>query len=74
VPVALDQIRTNFHSFHHPHNSQHHKYVVPQEVQELLALLQADINPSKIVRRTLTDLPAISRQLILSWSDRVLAS
>jgi predicted unusual protein kinase regulating ubiquinone biosynthesis (AarF/ABC1/UbiB family) len=45
-----------------------------QEVQELLALLQADINPTKIVQQTLTDLPAISRQLILTWSDRVLAS
>ena len=45
-----------------------------QEVQHLIRLVQDDISPQRIVQQTLLDLPALSRQLILSWSDRVLTS
>ncbi len=45
-----------------------------QEVQQLYRLIQGDINPQKIVQSALFDLPAISRQLMLGWSDRVLSS
>lgn len=45
-----------------------------QEIQQLYELIQDDINPQKIVQQTLADLPALSRQLILGWSDRVLSS
>lgn len=45
-----------------------------EEVQQLLQLVQNDINPQKIVQQTLLDLPSLSRQLMLGWSDRVLSS
>lgn len=45
-----------------------------QEVLHLYQLVQGDINPPQIVAKTLADLPAIGRQLMLSWSDRVLQS
>ena len=45
-----------------------------QEIQQLYELIQDDINPQKIVQQTLADLPSLSRQLILGWSDRVLSS
>ena len=45
-----------------------------QEVNRLLQLVGNDINPQRIVTQTLADLPSLSRQLFLSWSDRVLAS
>ena len=45
-----------------------------QEVQHLLQLVQDDINPQKIVQATLQDLPSLSRQFLLGWSDRVLTS
>jgi predicted unusual protein kinase regulating ubiquinone biosynthesis (AarF/ABC1/UbiB family) len=45
-----------------------------EEVQQLYRLIQGDINPQKIVQSALFDLPAISRQLMLGWSDRVLSS
>ena len=45
-----------------------------QEVQHLLQLVQDDINPQKIVQATLQDLPSLSRQFLLGWSDRILTS
>lgn len=45
-----------------------------QEVQDLLRLLQGDIDTSKIVRQTLTELPSLTRQVILGWSERILSS
>ena len=45
-----------------------------QEVRRLVALVQGDINPQRIVADTLADLPSLSRQLFLRWSDSVLAS
>mmetsp|Transcript_18681 Transcript_18681/g.56469 ORF Transcript_18681/g.56469 Transcript_18681/m.56469 type:complete len:672 (-) Transcript_18681:1930-3945(-) len=44
------------------------------EVQDLLRLLQGDIDTSKIVRQTLTELPSLTRQVILGWSERILSS
>ena len=49
-------------------------YPLLQEVQELLQMVRADINPQKILQQTLVDLPSLSRQALLGWSDRVLAS
>jgi len=43
-------------------------------VQQLYRLIQGDINPQKIVQQALFDLPALSRQLMLGWSDKVLSS
>ena len=40
----------------------------------LYQLVRGDINPPQIVAKTLADIPAIGRQLMLSWSDRVLQS
>ncbi len=48
--------------------------IMVQEIQQLYELIQDDINPQKIVQQTLADLPSLSRQLILGWSDRVLSS
>lgn len=45
-----------------------------QEVQQLYRLIQGDINPQKIVQQALLDLPALSRQLMLGWSDKILSS
>ena len=45
-----------------------------QEVQHLLQLVQDDINPQKIIQATIQDLPSLSRQLLLGWSDRILTS
>lgn len=45
-----------------------------QEVQQLLQLVGNDINPQRIVQQTLLDLPSLTRQLMLGWSDRILAS
>lgn len=45
-----------------------------EEIAKLYALVQNDINPQKIVTQTLVDIPAISRNMLLAWSDRVLTS
>lgn len=45
-----------------------------QEVARLVQLIQGDINPQKLVSETVARLPSLSRQLMLQWSDRVLAS
>jgi hypothetical protein len=43
-----------------------------REVQQVLALLQGDVNPTQLVGQVVRDLPSISRQAMLSWADRVL--
>ncbi len=45
-----------------------------QEAQEILLALQDDINPQRVIGQTLASLPNISRQAVLQWSDKVLAS
>lgn len=42
------------------------------EVQQVLALLQADVNPGQLVQQVVRDLPSIGRQAMLSWADKVL--
>lgn len=44
-----------------------------QEVAQLVRMIQGDIDPSKLVAQTVATLPSLSRQLMLQWSDRVLA-
>lgn len=45
-----------------------------QEVARLVRLIQGDVDPQKLVQGTVASLPSLSRQLMLQWSDRVLAS
>lgn len=45
-----------------------------KEVQQLVELVRGDIDLPRIASQTLGQLPSLSRQLMLSWSDRVLAS
>ena len=49
------------------------RYVV-QEVTHLVQLLRQDVNVGKVVSQTLGELPRLTRQLALQWSDAVLAS
>jgi hypothetical protein len=42
------------------------------EVREVLALLQGDVNPGRLVQQVVRDLPSIGRQVMLSWADKVL--
>lgn len=42
------------------------------EVQQVLAMLQGDVNPTRLVQQVVRDLPSIGRQAMLSWADRVL--
>jgi hypothetical protein len=44
------------------------------EVAKLLALLGSDVDPARVVQRVVADLPTLSRQVMLSWADRVLVS
>lgn len=44
-----------------------------QEVMSLLDLLKDDLDVQRIARNMAADFPSLSRQLILSWSDRVLS-
>lgn len=44
------------------------------EVQSLLALVQDDVNVPALAGSLVSDLPALSRSVVLSWSDRVLSS
>ena len=48
--------------------------LIVQEVARLVRLIQGDVNPQKLVSDTVASLPSLSRQLMLQWSDRVLAS
>eukprot|EP00798_Chlamydomonas_sp_ICE-L_P012595 gene12595-15821_t len=45
-----------------------------EEVLSVLKLVQDDIKPQLLVRDIVTDLPKLSRQLLLSWADKVLVS
>ena len=49
-------------------------HAAAQEAQEILSALQDDINPQRVIGQTLDSLPGISRQAVLQWSDKVLAS
>lgn len=44
------------------------------EVAKLLAMLGGDVDPRRIVGQVVSDLPTLSRQVMLSWADRVLVS
>jgi len=45
-----------------------------EELLELYSLVEGEIQPADLANGLLSDLPKMSRQLALSWSDRVLAS
>jgi hypothetical protein len=45
-----------------------------EEVRRLLDLLQDDIDVNSIMRDVIADFPSLSRQVALSWSDKVLSS
>ena len=45
-----------------------------QEVRSVINQVQGEINPQQLLRQTLGDLPALSRQFMLSWSDKILSS
>jgi hypothetical protein len=45
-----------------------------EEVRRLLELLQDDLNLPDLAASLIADFPSLSRQLALSWSDRVLSS
>lgn len=44
------------------------------EVRSVMNQVQGEINPQQLLRQTLGDLPALSRQVMLSWSDKILSS
>lgn len=44
------------------------------EVLSVLRLVQADIKPQTIVRDIVTEAPRLSRDVLLTWADRVLVS
>lgn len=44
------------------------------ELARLIAMLGPDVDPPRLVRRVVSDLPTLSRQMMLSWADRVLVS
>lgn len=43
------------------------------EVRSVINQVQGEINPQQLLRQTLGDLPALSRQFMLSWSDKILS-
>jgi hypothetical protein len=45
-----------------------------EEVQSLLRLVQDEVDVPALAGSLVADLPALSRSLVLSWSDRVLSS
>jgi len=45
-----------------------------EEVRSLMELVQDDVDPGRLVQDTIADLPALSRQLMTDWSDKVLAA
>ena len=49
-------------------------FVPLQEVQSILNEVQGEINTQQLLRQTMGDLPALSRQFMLSWSDKILSS
>jgi len=44
------------------------------EVLSVLRLVQDDIKPQKLIRDIVTEVPSLSRQVLLSWADKVLVS
>ncbi len=44
------------------------------EVAQLMAMLGSEVDPAQVVGRVVADLPTLSRQVMLSWADRVLVS
>jgi len=44
------------------------------EVARLVSLLRGEVDPRKVVAGGVANLPGLARQLVLNWSDRVLAS
>lgn len=44
------------------------------EVAKLLQMLGPGVDPARLVGRVVADLPTLSRQVMLSWADRVLVS
>ena len=49
-------------------------FVPFQEVRSVLNEVQGEIDAQQLLRQTMGDLPALSRQFMLSWSDKVLSS
>lgn len=44
------------------------------EVARLLAMVQGEVDTRKLVSETALSLPTLARQLVMNWSDRILAS
>lgn len=44
------------------------------EVSRLLAMVQGEVDTRKLVSETALSLPTLARQLVMNWSDRILAS
>ena len=44
------------------------------EVARLLAMVQGEVDTRRLVADTAANLPQLARQLVVNWSDRVLAS
>lgn len=44
------------------------------EVLSVLRLVQNDLKPQNLVRDIVTEVPSLSREVLLSWADRVLVS
>ncbi len=51
---------------------------MPRAVHAVCAVLccavQGEVEPSRVVQSGVQQLPTLARQLLLSWSDRVLTS
>lgn len=45
-----------------------------QEVARVAAMMRGGIDPQRILSDSLAALPGLSRQAMLGWSERVLAS
>ena len=44
------------------------------EVARLLAMVRGEVNTGRVVAETAANLPSLARQLVMNWSDRILAS
>jgi len=44
------------------------------EVQRLFGMVRGELDPAKVVQKGLGQLPNLARQVVTSWSDRILAS
>ena len=45
-----------------------------QEVARIAAMMQGGVDPQRLLTQSLAALPTLSRQAMLGWSERVLAS